>query len=293
MASSGHSATRRELMLALAGAFALRGMDAQADALTRAGVASDAARGVIDVTIVGNRVIAKIDLLVLGVELILDFEQPLNLTAPNLGIGAALVDPLDPAFLARLPDPDLLSVPLPLMISVEPPADGGLAFSNAVGVELHTHLLAFELNSPFRLYKAPAGGVFHDITSDVLPGSVRTRGHTGGFSDFLILTDLFPAYAEEAADKYLFLDTRVATGAISAKARGVLQSDLAASRTAFDAGNYASARSALSTFVVHVKSFAGFDVPNRWRSARDLDNVAGDLLGEAGSLDFSLRRLGG
>lgn len=278
-------------MLALGGAFALGGLPAAAAVRTAAD--ERAPRGAVDVTIIGNRAIAQINLLAYSIELILDFESPINLNTWSLGIGASIVDPLDPAFLARLTDPLGLGVPLPLMVSVEPPVAGGLAFSNAVSVELHTHQLEYAQNSPYRLYKAPAGGVFHDITSDVLQGSVRTRGQTGGFSDFLILSDLVPSYADDADDKYLFLAARLASGAISAKARKVLERDLAASREAYDATDYIAARYALTTFVTRVKSFAGFNVPNRWRSARDLDNVAGDLLGEAGSLDFTLRRLGG
>jgi hypothetical protein len=207
-----------------------------------------------------------------------------------------LTSPL--ALLGRI-DLSRVSLALPVIITVEPPAAQGLAFDNAVAVELHTEALAFSLGSPLRLYKAPIGGTFFDITDDVLAGSVRTRGRSGEFSQFLIVTDLLQvtsppaAYAADAQAKYLFLAARLQSPGISPKARSVLETDLAASRVAYDAGQYAAARAALATFAARLKTFRPTDVPNRWRAARDLDNVAGSLLGEASSLDFTLRRLGG
>jgi hypothetical protein len=244
------------------------------------------------VTVSGNQAVAQIDLLGIGADFSLTFDQPQNLSVSSLGLKANLVDPLDPALRARLPD-SRLGVPLalPLMISVEPPADGGLAFSNVVQVELHTHRLPYSASSPLRLYTAHQGGKFYDITDDIRSGSVRVRGRTGDFSDFLILVDPIPL-TESADDKYAFLEASV-LAVPDAAVRGQLQSDLAASRSAFAAGNYATARTALDTFEARVRSNAGTAVPNRWRAARDLDNVAGDLLTEAGSLRYTLVRLGG
>src|SRR5690606_20183273 len=96
----------------------------------------------------------------------LRFEEAQNLNLQSLGLSAKLVNPLDPALRARLPEPGLLSVPLalPLMISVNPPASRGLEFSNVAEVELYTNLLPFTIDSPLRIYKAEPGGVFYDIT---------------------------------------------------------------------------------------------------------------------------------
>jgi hypothetical protein len=46
----------------------------------------------------------------------------------------------------------------------------------------------------------------------------------------------------------------------------------------------------VATFVQHVRANAGNGIPNEWRSQRDRDNIAGDLLGYADSLAFSIDR---
>lgn len=245
----------------------------------------------INVQIQGNKVLAQLLILGIGAELSLTFDQPKNLSLAALGIGLQLVNPLDPAFRARLPaNASDLAVALPLVIRVEPPANKGLEFRNAVEVELHTHLLPFSVASPLRLYKSPQGGPFHDITGDIQSGSVRVRGHTGGFSDFLIVIDLNPI-AEAAEDKYAYLDARV-LDVSNATLRSQLQLDLLTSRTAFDLGDYPAARVAIDDFATRVQANAGTLIPNRWRAQRDLDNVAGELLSEAGSLRFTLGRGG-
>jgi hypothetical protein len=246
------------------------------------------------IAISGNTAVATLALPQgLDAELTLSFEAPANLSAASLGISAELVNPLDLTLLARLPSPQL-SIPtgFPVLITVEPPSAGGLSFVNAVSVELHTHALPYSVASPLRLYKAPLGGRFYDITDGVNPGSVRTRGQTGGFSQFLILVDTTDAQAA-ASDKYAYLDARLTDPAVSAAARTALVALLASSRAAFSAGDFVLASARLDSFRDAVRSYAGAGVPNRWRAARDLDNIAGDLLGESASLEFTLGRLAG
>jgi hypothetical protein len=132
--------------------------------------------------------------------------------------------------------------------------------------------------------------MFYDITSDVRSGSVRARGRTGGFSEFLILVDLRPRTVE-ADEKYAYLEQTL-LGVPDAEIRKALQTDLAASRAAFDAANYSAAAALLVMFEDRVRRHAGREIPNRWRAQRDVDNVAGELLGEASSLSFTLRRVG-
>lgn len=298
------SQTRRDLLLALGGGMLLASTSASAAKLPRLGGARPPVEpdgGLVNVTVAGTRAVASVSISVPGlglvsIDAIFDFDNPQNLTPTSLGVSVGLTSPL--ALLGRI-DFTRVSLALPVMITVEPPAAQGLAFDNAVAVELHTEALSFSLGSPLRLYKAPIGGTFFDITDDVLSGSVRTRGRSGEFSQFLIVTDLLQlasppaAYAADARAKYLFLAARLQSPGVSAKARAVLETDLAASRVAYDAGDYVLARAGIATFGARVRSFRPADVPNRWRAARDLDNVAGSLLGEASSLDFTLRRLGG
>jgi hypothetical protein len=284
-----HSPPRRAFALAALGGLVLANT---AQALTGRSKLPRGGGPLIDIQISGNRVTASISLLGLGLDVTIDFENAQNLTVPSLGLSVALINPLDPALLARLPGGGLVSVPLalPLMISIRPPVAGGLSFTNTALIELHTHLLPFAVGTPLRLFKSPDGGLFTDITEDVLPGSVRTRGRTGGFSDFLIVADLRD-HAEVADDRYLFLAARLANPGIAPATRLALETQLATSRSAFDVANYPNASAALLTFESMVRSAAGSAVPNRWRSARDLDNVAGDLLGESSSLRFTLGRL--
>ena len=247
----------------------------------------------VSVSVSGNTAVAQISLAGgYGADLSLTFQNAQNLSASSLGVSASVVNPLDATLLARLPAGAGLSIPsaFPVLVSVSPTALGGLSFSNGVAIELHTHNLVFTQDSPFRLYKAPAGGAFYDITGEVASGSVRTRGTTGGFSDFLIVVDTGAA-GDTAEDQYDYLEARADSSAVSSGPRAALLSDLAASRSAFDAGNYTLAGTRLATFRSDLAGYAGNGVPNVWRAARDLDNVAGDLLAESASLQFTLARL--
>jgi hypothetical protein len=89
------------------------------------------------------------------------------------------------------------------------------------------------------------------------------------------------------------METRLANSAISPTARHALEVDLAVSRAAYDAGNYDEAIAHLANFDAHCAAYGGEALPNRWRSARDLDNIEGDLVGHADSLRFMMGRLSG
>ena len=167
---------------------------------------------------------------------------------------------------------------------------GALSFTDTVRAEIHTHLLPYTVDSPLRLYKAPLGGRFYDITDGVAPGSVRTGGRTGGFSEFIVVVDL--AAPRDAAEvKYEFLAARLANPAIAAGVRAALEGDLATSRAAFDANDPAAGIAAMNAFSARIVAADPVQIPDRWRAARDLDNIAGDLLGEAAALRFLLGRL--
>ena len=247
------------------------------------------ANAAVNISVNGNTALATIELPGgIGADLSLSFSDAQNLDASSLGITAELVDPL--ALAGRLPglSPGALSSAFPLMITIEPPAAGGLEFVDTVRVDLHTHNLEYSPGTRLRLFKAPLGGTFSDITDAVEPGSVRTRGRTGGFSQFLVLLDLRPT-GTVAIDKYAYLETRLAdaTG-LSLTERASLQSALAQSRAAFERGDPASAIVSLDQFDGQVRQLSGTAIPNRWRAARDLDNVAGDLQGGAATLRFTL-----
>jgi hypothetical protein len=245
------------------------------------------AQAAIDLAIAGNTATAQIALGPVEAEFILSFDAVEGLGAADLGLSAQLVSPTDPLLLARLPEPGVTAIPaaLPLLITVEPPAGSALALRNTVRVEVHTHALPYTAGSHFRLFKAPLGGSFVDITDEVAPGSVRTRGTTGGFSQFLVLVDL-RATSAVVDSKFTALQARTVDA--PALLRGSLLERLAAARSASSSGQYAAAIAALDDFRALVSANAGTALGNQWTPAARGGNLAGDLLAAAASLRFSI-----
>lgn len=253
-------------------------------ALTWAGPA----RSVVDVTVAGNNAHAEISSgSVVLADLNLAFDDASNLSADSIGITAQLISLTDPLLRLRLPDlgsQTQLSA-LPLLITVEPPNTGALSFRNTVRVEIHTHLLPYTAGSSLRVFKAPLGGAFRDITDEVAPGSVRTRGTTGGFSQFLILADLRQT-RNVISEKLTW--TRNQMSSLSAATRAPLDVLLNESQLAVDQSRFADAIAALDSFRAQVSAGAGSTIPNQWSTTQRSGNVAGELLGGASTLKFSI-----
>lgn len=242
----------------------------------------------VSVAVAGNTATADVELPGgIEAELILTFDQASGLSAGALGISAQQVSLGDAALLARLPAGGLASLPaaLPLLVTVEPPSLGGLSLQNTVRVELHTHALPYTAGSGYRIFKAPLNGAFRDITDEVAPGSVRTRGTTGGFSQFLILLDLRPT--DQVVDEKL-AGLRSRLLALPALERDPLEAQLAAAEAAVDEARWADAIASIDAFRARVSSRAGASIPNTWTPAQREGNVAGDLQGGAASLRFSV-----
>lgn len=220
-------------------------------------------------------------------DLTLTFDDPSGLSAGSLGVSAKLVSLSDPTLLARLPNAQLtqLDGAFPLMVTIEPPAIGGLSFNRTVRVEVHTHALAYTTGTSFRLFKAPVGGSFRDITDEVAPGSVRARGTTGGFSQFLVLADLRDT-GSVVAEKFGWLRARVA--ALASSERAPLDAYLDDAENAVASGDYSTAGATLDAFRARVSARAGVGIPQQWRATHDLDNQAGELLAGAATLKFSV-----
>lgn len=248
---------------------------------------AQSARASIDVAVAGNQATAQIEVGGLDVELILSFDDASNLSASALNISAETVSPTDLALLARLPSASLTSLPsaLPLLITVEPPAGSGFALRNTVRVEVHTHALPYSAGSHFRLFKAPLGGSFRDITDEIAPGSVRARGTTGGFSQFLVLVDIRTT-SSVIAEKLQALQQRA--NAAPLPLASTLQSRLTAVSQALAQGQHANALAALDQFRADVSAAAGSGIGNHWTPSQRDGNVAGDLLAGASSLRFSI-----
>ena len=240
------------------------------------------------VTAVGNT--ATVEVGAVGqplAEMIVTFDDASGLSAASLGVSAQLVSLTDPLLLARLPDPlyTQLDSALPLMITIEPPALGGLVFNRTARVEVHTHALVYTAGSSYRLLKAPLNGAFRDITDEIAPGSVRARGTTGGFSQFLVVADVRSS-STVIAEKIGWLRARIAT--LPTTERSSFDSQLNAAETAVASGAYADAIAAVDSLRAHAAARAGTGLTQQWRATRDGDNQAGDIMAGAASLRFSV-----
>ena len=219
-------------------------------------------------------------------DLSIRFDDATGVTASNLGIKAETISASNPALLARLPS-SLTSIPgaLPLLITIEPPVSGTLVQKRMTHVELHTHALSYVAGSPLRLFKAPLGGPFRDITESIQPGSVRTRGTTPGWSQFLVIVDLRPS-SVVIAEKFAYLRNELDLLPLSEATP--LRSYLDTAEAAVAAGRFDDAAVAIDGFVARVAARSGTYIPETWRSARDLHNSAGELLSGANTLMFSV-----
>ena len=219
-----------------------------------------------------------------------------NLTAECLGLTADVLDASELADIkSRLPHAahQEVAAGFPVRVTVEPPPACGLTFENHYDVTFETDDLVYTPDGPYRLVKAPLGGLFHYVTGTVTQGSVRSRGRTGAFSEFVIIADSAPVYSADCEDEYTSLQARIDAATMSPTARQALTVDLAISHAAYEARNYGDAIARLAIFDQHCVEYGGASLPNVWRSTRDLDNVEGDLVGNTDSLRFMMGRLNG
>ncbi len=250
------------------------------------GQGQDATKG-ISVSITGTSVSISISLLGLGADVTLGFEEVTGLSLANLGISARLANIFDPGLWNRLPQGTLPV--LPLIVRIEPPASGGLTFTGVAGIEIHTHNLIYLPQTPLRFFAAPLGGPFTDITQAMGSGSYRARGTRGGFSEFMILVDLrsVNTVIDSKLDRLDYLLEHY-EGSISGPVYDDLAARAAAIRDDFESGATADAIEGVEDFLAEVEAHSGTDIPNVWRAARDVTNVAGYLRETGETLLFSL-----
>ncbi|MGO1069349.1 DUF6689 family protein [Lysobacter sp. CA199] len=220
-------------------------------------------------------------------EVLLDFQDASGLSPSSLGVSAKLVSLSDADLLARLPDLDLtrLQTALPVLITIQPPRYGGLSFHGTGRAEIHTHALPYAAGSRLRLFKAPLGGAFYDITDEIAPGSVRARGTYGGFSQFLILADVRPTGLVIAA-KVQRLRDRVDLLPWSERAGFDALLDDIEDALAID--DYAAALNATDGLRERAQTRAGVYLADQWRATRSHRNHAGELIAGAATLRFSI-----
>ena len=273
--------TKRRLQ-ALAAAFAL------ALALGTAPVAH--AQGVTDLQLAGNVVTGVIELPGgLLADLELGFESQSGLDLSTLAFQARVVSPLDLLLKKRLPSGVGIPVGFPVLLEISPTSASQLEFEGVYSLDLHTHNLLYTVNTPLRIFKAPAGGKFEDVTQSMGMGSYRARAGGKSFSDFLIVLDLRTDNSVingkyDALDATLRSDAARIDPAVYEQLRGLFT----ASRNAFKAGNLAAAIGYLEVFQTTVVDNSGAKIPDVWRANSSLVNVAGALRVESGTLRFSL-----
>jgi hypothetical protein len=219
-----------------------------------------------------------------------------NLTVPCVGFSVEVLDAAGVANVnSRLPDPlnQAIDPALPLRVTIEPPIACGLAFDDDYDAEFKGNNLTWVASSPYRLMKAPIGGSYRDITASVVTGSVRSRGCGGTFSEFVMVVDQVQSYSSETVAGYSDLAALIADAAVGPTASATLGSDRSVSQSAFESANYIEAIERLDDLLAHCGTLGGPTLPNRWRSARDLVNLEGEIVSRTSHLKFLLGRLNG
>ena len=242
-------------------------------------------------TISGNELTARIDLgNGVAADLSITFEKVIGLNPSALALTTTLLNPKDIAFAGRLPDPTVsLPAAFPVVVRIDPTASSALSFEGVYTLALHTNNLTLAANSPLRLYRAPSGGAFQDMTGFLQAGSVRAGGSGPGFSEFVIVADA-RLIDTVIAGKFDALQSQLSANAqaIDPAVAADLQQRLSQARSAYQAKSLAAAIDGITAFGDQVKAQSGTAIPNVWRANGGPVNVAGLLRSSAETLKFSL-----
>lgn len=222
-------------------------------------------------------------------DLKITFENVSNLDANALTVTAAQINPTD--LLNRLTDPSLISIPgqFPILISITPTPTSRLSFTGVVTIDLHTSNLAFDPS--LRLFTSPSGGTFDDITNFSGVGSYRVHGTGGGFSDFLIVSDVRNVETViQSKFSKLQNSLNANSSLIGTAMLQNLQAKYNAALLAYQSANKNDAVTNLNAFNDLIVADNGMSMPYTYR-ANDTTtkNVGGELRKLAATLIFSLR----
>ena len=225
------------------------------------------------------------------VDIKVEFDNAVGLNASNIDISAELLLPTDLSIVNRLPSSLVTATSgFPVVISISPKPDAGFAFEGMAMVEIYTKALHF--NPALRIFRSHANGEFEDITQLTAAGSIRSRGNTGSFSDFMILMDL--RIPEDVIDtKFARVEQFIADNSsqISPVIMSALNAQLTFLQDDITNADYIAALSVVDTLIDLVESCNGDFMADVWRSSDDLVNVKGELLTKLHTLRFSLRTL--
>src|SRR5690554_5278703 len=239
-----------------------------------------------------NRISADLTVDGYHLQFAVSFAQAIGLNKSNVDVNVQTISANDYAILNRLPNRYQTSVleNFPVMLSIKPKQDRGFAFSGEAEIEFYTTSIDFDEN--IRLFRSHDGGTFEDITHLIAPGSMRARGSSGTFSDFILLVDKRDSRdvsRDKAVELASFLNAHIHefeskfAGNVVALARNV-ENHVAN-------GRHQAALSNLNALLRSVENANADQVPNIWRSSDDIANIQGEALSKGRSLRFTLNEL--
>lgn len=263
------------------------------------------ANGVAAVEVQGNQFIAEIDTTVgcvscVGYEalVVITFENPTNtLDYDSLIVQADEINPANPAIRSRLPEDTFIPADFPVKITIDPGVNQNTtaSFTGRYDIEVKTPHLEFDDFSPFRLFKAPDGGAFEDISLTLGFGSFRVRGAGGQFSEFLIAAVLRPL-DEIVLEKYDSLKNVISAGFSSGDiTTEAIKNSLVAlctsSETNFDSNDLEAAVDDADLMIDLVDAQAGITIDDNSDDGSE-GSFAGKLFGTIESLILHLELFG-
>lgn len=254
--------------------------------------AAPVAAGITKATLTGDLLEAVIELPGGGeIELSILFEDASGLTVKALGLSATEVDPADPAITARLPASTSLPAALPFILRIEP--SPGVSLKGVTRVSFYTHDLSYQADSPLRVFSAPIGGAFRDVTESGGPGSYRGGATTPRFeTQMLVAEDERPRHS--VASIKLDRLAGALTGALpflDPLTQLVLSGLVDTVETALALGDYVLAVTTIETLIDVVALASGVLIPDVWVAGGSAVNVAGELRSEAWTLRYTLLQL--
>ncbi|WP_194757391.1 DUF6689 family protein [Aliidiomarina indica] len=245
------------------------------------------------VTYHNNRVVADVKLdHGLSFDFSISFEHAVGLNETNFKVTAQRVSPFDASITSRLPDSMLTALhdSFPVLITVTARPDRGFAFTGEAQLELYTQSIDFADN--LRMFRSHNQAQFEDITTLTAAGSLRARGSTGQFSDFLILVDNRDPQAQAVAkvqemSSYLYSYVDSLGDEVGSELRALSRN----AENHVHEGRYNAAASMVNNFIRVLERTSGDSIPDVWRSSDDIENVKGELLTRARNLRFTLSQL--
>jgi len=227
----------------------------------------------------------------IAVDLSIEFEKVVGLNPETFAISAEMLTPNALSITERLNS--LLVSPttaFPVVVSITPDPDSGFAFEGVATVELYTKAIHYTPDLPLRLFTSHADGTFTDMTTLVSAGSIRARGNTGKFSDFMIMLDTrTPAniVGDKVSDIESFLSQHgnlIQPVTLAAIEHSMTLLSFAVSDQDFD-----SALEEVDSLISLINTAPSGAMPDVWQASDTLVNVEGELKSKFSSLRYALR----